>query len=72
MYPRSKWHVYQSLKSSIKSTVAQQLNRQLCKRRIDDCINVKSTIAQASNRRVYKRRINSCRSVDSTVAQTLI
>ena len=44
MYPRSKWHVYQNLKSSIKSTVAQPLNRQLCKRRIDDCASVESTV----------------------------
>ena len=44
MYPRLQWHVYHSLKSSIKSTVAQPLNRQLYKRRIGDCASVESTV----------------------------
>ena len=57
------------IKSSIKSTVVQPLNWQMCKRRIENCASVESTIVQASNRRLYKRRIDYCTSVESTVVQ---
>ena len=55
MYPRWKWHVYQGLKSRIKSTAAQALARRFHKRQFDGCTSVDSTIV--------KRRIDgyNCR-----------
>ena len=69
MYPRSKRHLYQSLKLNIKSRVAQLSNRQLLTRRFIGCTSVDSTIALASIRRLYIRRIDGCTSVESVVAQ---
>ena len=47
MYPCSKRHVYQRLKSSIKSMVAQESIRPLYNRRFDVFISVGSTLMQA-------------------------
>ena len=55
-------YLYQSLKSSIISTVAQASIRQLHKRRFDGCASDELTVAQTSNRWLHKGQFDDCTS----------
>ena len=72
MHPRSKRHLYQSLKcTNVNSTIVLASIWRLCKRRIDYCTSIELAVVQASIRRFQKRQFDSCTSVESKIVETL-